>query len=723
MKHLSRVITAVILAILTATLLPAQVFADTPDYISDVKICLGPEYDPQFNGYNMLKVDNNPADLNANAAGKDNPAGEKSVYLYYKTTKSRSEAITDLAVMNMRGGYSIDDYDMLMETNIKEQILPFIADFSAAIFEYRENYNSDNEANKQRAVFVHDVLNKLTDDDTGKKLGDLLLNETREELGEEAYNKLSDEEKKNHANLTVIISQANGRATLIMENMIAKACDTSDDSWVDRFSRTTYEDLLNSTGKAPADAVKALAKKYDDNANKLLNGWSAFNKQLESYEEYLSIVDSFDENKVNGVITAYEEADDDNKAEFEEDYKAACEAIAKFTEAKQGIIVYKYLEEYDYDDATLLDFFMQSKSEIEDDITVLYPLVASLSAGQQAGLDFLSLREMVMVARSNENGYDDEAVKTLKDASIYEGIDRAVYEKGGVGLTSDARRNNVSAQNISEFETSTLTYIFIAVSFGFLISSVAMIFKTLSAYSYASKIIDTEASMAVVQSAYNTSKLCLGLTISLAVIAVVVFAVGIYLDQKAAEEFYKTKFTPIPHYMVDAKAITVFNEAGEKVVIKNQGAYYKAVECNRKEKDAKYKEIGTLADLNGDVGSQWLALYAAKNDAESPILADSLKVVVGSTEVPAGYETGIHMFGERAAFNLNNKLYCWNQKAKSIMVYFKADTSAASTAGTAGSTFTGGQLVLAGGAGLALGALISGIATSAAGKKKRAAAV
>ena len=715
MKRLSRALIAVILAVLTATLLPVQVFADTPDYISDIRICMGAEYDTQFNGYNVLKVDKNSADLNVNAAGNDNPAGEKEVYLYYKTTKKRSEAITDLAVMNMKGGYSIDDYDMLMETNIKEEILPFVADFSTAIIEYRENYNSNNKANKQRAVFVHDVLNKLIDDDTGKRLGDLLLNKTKEELGEEAYNKLSDEEKKNHANLTTIITQANGRATLIMENMIAKACDTTDDSWVDRFSQTTYEDLVDITGKAPADAGKTLAKKYDDDANKLLSGWSAFNKQLESYEEYQDIVDGFDEDEVNRVITEYEKADEDKKAELEEDYKTACEAFARFTEATQGIIAYEYLKEYDYNDATLLDFFMQSESEIEDDITVLYPIVASLSAGQRAGLDFLSLREMVMVARSNEHGYDDGALKTLKDASIYEGVDRAIYEKGGVGLTSDARRHNLSTQSISEYETSTLTYIFIAVSFGFLISSVAMIFKTLSAYSYANKIIDTEVSMNVVQSAYTTSKLCLGLTISLAVIAVVVFSVGIYLDQKAAEKFYKTKFTPIPHYMVDAKDIIGYNRKGETIVLKNQAAYYKAVECNRKETDAKYKEIGTLADLNGDVGSQWLALYAAKNEAESPILADSLKVVVGSNDVPVGYETGIHMFGERAAFNLNNKLYCWNQKAKSIMVYYKADkTDVTST----GSNFTAGMLALSAGGGLLLGACVTAIAIKATGKRK-----
>ena len=113
-----------------------------------------------------------------------------------------------------------------------------------------------------------------------------------------------------------------------------------------------------------------------------------------------------------------------------------------------------------------------------------------------------------------------------------------------------------------------------------------------------------------------------------------------------------------------------------------------------------------------------LALYSVKNEAMSPILASSLKVVVGSSTVPEGYETGIHMFGEKAAFNLNDKHYCWNQSAKSIMVYFKVDKTAASSAVTTGSNFTGGVVALTGVAGIAFGALVSGIAVSYMNKKK-----
>jgi hypothetical protein len=107
----------------------------------------------------------------------------------------------------------------------------------------------------------------------------------------------------------------------------------------------------------------------------------------------------------------------------------------------------------------------------------------------------------------------------------------------------------------------------------------------------------------------------------------------------------------------------------------------------------------------------------AKNEAQNPILADSLKVVVGSLTVPQGYKTGIHMFGGGSAFNLNSKDYCWNQKAKSVMVYYKVDDTPA--ASTTGSNFTTGNLALAGVAGLAVGALATALGMKAAGKKKK----
>ena len=62
-------------------------------------------------------------------------------------------------------------------------------------------------------------------------------------------------------------------------------------------------------------------------------------------------------------------------------------------------------------------------------------------------------------------------------------------------------------------------------------------------------------------------------------------------------------------------------------------------------------------------------MYWAKNDAETPILAESLKAVIDNAQIPAGYKTGVHMFGTEAAENFNNTLYIWNSGAKSVYLY------------------------------------------------------
>ncbi|MBR5112843.1 MAG: hypothetical protein IK097_05400, partial [Clostridia bacterium] len=107
-----------------------------------------------------------------------------------------------------------------------------------------------------------------------------------------------------------------------------------------------------------------------------------------------------------------------------------------------------------------------------------------------------------------------------------------------------------------------------------------------------------------------------------------------------------------------------------------------------------------------------------------PILASSLLVKVygadDNAEIPAGYKTGIHMFGSESAFNLNSELYDWNKSAPKVMIYFKTDASAAKPSST-GSNFTAGSLAIAGVAGLGIGAVITAVAAKAVGRKKKTA--
>ena len=810
MKHFTRTLIALCMAVLCAALLPAQVFAEGPEYISEVKVGIGSTSQLEKDGYTILKDKNGKAvDINTDAGGGYGSKGDQEVYLGYKTTTDKAQAITDLALMNMKGGYSVQEYEILMETQMKSQIIPFVESFLTTIHEYRANYNSEIEANRERALYFHDMLNKLTDDDCGGKgLGDLFLNETKYEMGVEAYNALSDaekaktdivkesdkayaalseEERQNHADILTIIAQANGQATLLLQELLTRAADDNEDNWLDRFAGLTYDDLLSVTpGRTATDKGKALAKQYDDDANEILEMWDAFREQLLGADDAKEKIEETDESQIeqdSAVLSEFDletATDQDTNALVEASVNTEIETEL-FVNRLNDYVAKEFLADIPYGDGTMLDFFTQEYDEVEDDITVLYPLVASLSDGQRAGLQFLTLSTLVASAGTTAEAYRDAEMDEIGAVSIYEGVDRAIYEKGGVALTSDALRRDAESLMANDSSSSfpfnwwtivsasaaLASAVAFGVTVGYKISTVRSIsnlnsiiannaarFKDydrmVRAFSTDSiKLInDGKMTWKTYDKFYETiqtgkdqmeieikgtkevlegdlqrlsarSATCNKLMIGVGVAMIVLTAVTTYLAWKDMHDFYKVDFTPIPRYMVDEKDLVSYNKKGEMIILKNQSAYYKAVESTMKKGDFKYDEIGSLADLNGCVGKQWLALYAAKTEAEEPIIASSLKAVINSSNIPAGYQTGLHMFGSDAAFNLNDSHFDWNDDADSVYGYFQRDDAPLSTAGTG---FSGGTLALGAAAGLMIGVLGT-VLIGAVTKKRKAKAI
>ena len=157
--------------------------------------------------------------------------------------------------------------------------------------------------------------------------------------------------------------------------------------------------------------------------------------------------------------------------------------------------------------------------------------------------------------------------------------------------------------------------------------------------------------------------------------------------------------------------------------MKNQTAYYKAVLCNRTAGSSNvekknYEILKDRNDLNGDVGTQWLSLYSVKYENGMPILADSLKLKTGKGDMPEGYTTGIHRFGEQNAFNLTSKLYCYNDPNDGTYVFFKNDTATVKDLKATGSLFSGGFIALGTVAGVVIGVGLTLLFTVASKKRK-----
>ncbi len=69
-----------------------------------------------------------------------------------------------------------------------------------------------------------------------------------------------------------------------------------------------------------------------------------------------------------------------------------------------------------------------------------------------------------------------------------------------------------------------------------------------------------------------------------------------------------------------------------------------------------------------------------KYERSTPILADSLLVKLGndSSSVPDGYSTGIHMFGEKNAYNLHDQKLIFSTNHE-LRIYYKQDEEAYKT--------------------------------------------
>ena len=187
MKLLSCLLVLAMMLATSAVAVSAEAETNSEKYVKDVFIAYGEDKAKaeqwlKDNGWEPM------ADLNEGKSSQAVGIKNAVAVLGIKRTSNPNEAITDMAVMNMKDGYSFDDYESLVAQK-KADITEFINTFIPALNEYRDNYNGKgSEGGKKRAQMAHDLLNKFFDgdpngeyavNDTGKPLEDLFLNKTK----------------------------------------------------------------------------------------------------------------------------------------------------------------------------------------------------------------------------------------------------------------------------------------------------------------------------------------------------------------------------------------------------------------------------------------------------------------------------------------------------------------------------------------------------------------
>ena len=725
----------ILLSVTTCLLTCTNAFAaggKSKTYVSETVLSYGSTDDEAKkwltdNGYEIL-------DHNLNEGADDTFSTKRAVYLGYKTTENAEEAITDMRVMNMKGGYSVQDYQLLLEEK-KTQISVFIDSFIVAVNEYRTNYNNGS----QRAKAAHDMLNMLVDDDTSMKMGDLLLNKIKEEYTDEDYAALSDEVKSKTADMTTILMQANSSAVLTIEQTIAIATDSGDDLWIDRFSEAkTYDDMLDELMEEKNltvnQAEKELSIEYDADAKSIASKLADYISYLES--SYLN----------EGITLTSSEEDIEAYRKANKDFDIS----VWFTAGTQ----YELLDMLENDGITLLELFTSEDFDPSgDDRYLLYPLVASLTKGQRACLDFISMYQLVALGlnddESLEKAMNSISSDDLKKAetSVYAGINREIFGSE-VALTGEAYRLQCATGNDAmSIWTDGLSdmsrILIIAAGVSLFATAASWAARPLLSFIIA-KMEASRESLAVtaevcrdnlstrisaVPDSYDVEELAftgkarnmataIGRAkvwqdvffyagIAFSCVFVVLAGLSLWSTYSDLKEYYNAEFTPIPAYMVDEGT----NDNDEKVY-----TYYSAVKCNRidaglvTESTALLKDFG---DLNGDVGRQWVALYTTKDKAAGNPLTTNFKVQYESSAIPDD-RAPLSIFCEDTAQNLTDKRagYTYADGKNGIYMFFASDANA-----YAGSVFTHGKYALFGGVTVILAAAAFFLGTKM-GKKR-----
>ena len=452
---------------------------DSPLYISEVFLSYG-ETDEKAkqwlkdNGYEIL--DQN---LNEKAAGGISWLGisfskERSVYLGYKTTTDSDEAIRDMRAMNMNGDYSYDEYEKVLE-NKKTEITAFISSMKTALAEYRENYKNGS----LKAKIAHDRMNQALDDDCGfSGLGDLLLEPIKEEMTEAEYNK----EPTKHVDMTTVLMQGNISSVNALMSDLCLAADSSENGWIARFRESGVTRLFDRYEEeypqlSESKLTSLIQSEYDEDAKLLAQKLVDLKESLKAYTD--CPVKS--ENGTEEIEKYFKEHPEQNINDWS---RAASE--------------YLILSETSFGNGTLLDLVSGDKYDFNDadDRSALYPILDVMSKGQRSLLSYVDLGELVITGNLDGEGWKETQKKaenllavTLPE-SVYSGIDRTVFQPGGIALTSQAR--DIQSATGSSYSSQLFGVNTTAIEIAGAASSLIVLAAGICSFSYGNAVITTE---------------------------------------------------------------------------------------------------------------------------------------------------------------------------------------------------------------------------------------
>lgn len=393
MRRIFNAMISLVLAvcILCTATLPSFAQAEE-EYLSELRLVYADSYqdavdsleDGDFSDYKVLNVNLN----------KD--SGKQAVWLAYKTTTDIEDAITDIAVMQMNGGYREGNYQEMLQQSFDSYIESsevYLQAVDYFINAYNEGDFLAESAFRQLNFYCDSV------DHDGELLGDLF------EQGLDA------------PELAKIFMQGNSYALTNIRSLLAMGVSYNED------------------GKHYLEHVEDAAALFAEDPTVFED-----EEDFEDYDAYAALISAtlltfrnmFEEYEtVKGEIDMLDEDVTDTEIKYMESYAMAT-----------------LMEDVDYlDGETLYEYCLNFVVD-EDDLSSMYPLVYALNDGQKA---MTRVSHYYNVVRYSVTDMDEELIEEELDKmeeeygdnpfDVYRGVDMSVFE-GTFALTSDAYRQD-----------------------------------------------------------------------------------------------------------------------------------------------------------------------------------------------------------------------------------------------------------------------------------------
>ena len=598
---------------------------------------------------------------------------DDGVYLIYKTSTNVEDAITDLRVMDMYGGYSTSNYKNQLEAT-REEYMKKIAYVRAVAEEFKTLYN----AGDKMAELAYRQMNYYKDTDTNSLMGDFMLNIPNDDA------------------LVTVMMEGNAYIVTNLISLLAVG-------------------VSGGSGKSLAERVSEMYAIKDTLTD------------LDCYDDASVLANEFAE--LTAVVKRYDALVEDYDLDDEDMTEEEAEFIAGYASVALA------LEKIPYGEETLKDFIARNSWEIKDLYPVAAALSDGQMALTEMGVftrvlqynsPSASIEDLYATVEENEKAFTDEN-GNIEVFDVYLGVDRSIFE-GNFAFTNAAERNQAvtgEVWNLSDYLSSEKADAAVPEELvtKMLISGAALALGPAITVKLGAKVVfwlgvtqdkltgyvgfnwfgETFGPVILKYAKFMTggdqfftggaSKFLTPIGVGLVVAAVGITVISVFYG------YYNPDYTPIPDNIIDIRETDL-------------GDRYIKYEAAKVYNDAD----GRNADFNAYEGKEWNALYYTKDANAGKCLTPKFAYSDNNSSI-ARRHRGISMFGESEAFNLNSHVYDSDAPGVYVTVrYSTAKKAAADIPSVVGSMFSGGAFYVLTACG---GAVVGAGATFAVGALKK----